>query len=49
MSLRKYFKLVSTLETLEKAGLSTLATAEANKTVERVLQGAETTTRTAGT
>lgn len=48
MSLCKYFKPVSTLATLEKAGLSTLATAEANKAVERVLQCAETTTLTAG-
>ena len=38
MSLRKYFKPVSMLPTPEKIGLSTLATTEANKAIERALE-----------
>ena len=48
MSLRKYFKPASALPTLEKTGLSTHATAKANKAVERTIQS-ERKTKSAGT
>ena len=37
MSLRRYFKPISTLPTPEETGISAVATKEANKAVKRVL------------